>query len=313
MAKRLCLLVLVVAAGAQIAGAAVSAGITSIPGRSWPRRRRPSTSRACAASRFRAPATADRSDRRSRTPSTSTGRAARWRTTRARSTGKPARARKRSTASPATIRRRGNTGSAGSAARRRRRTSRQTHIVNGRYAWHIDGSGAPVAVPPEMAEVYQLDVWLNPHGFLKAARMPGANPKALWRWEQIEKGRDGNVVDARKGARRRHHGARQIPRRRDHQQPEHHHAAQGDGERERAGRFQHRAGIDRVRSRRAVEVADQLALASGLGRQLAVLFGEHRPQRLRRQVPERAGQRLRRSRAGSGIGEAGAAAEPRAR
>ena len=71
---------------------------------------------------------------------------------------------------------------------------RQTHIVNGRYAWHIDGDGAPVAVPPEIAEVYQLDVWLNPHGFLKAARLPGANPKAMWRWEQIEKGRDGNVV-----------------------------------------------------------------------------------------------------------------------
>ena len=24
--------------------------------------------------------------------------------------------------------------------------------------------------------------------------MPGANPKAFWRWEQLEKGRDGNVV-----------------------------------------------------------------------------------------------------------------------
>src|SRR5688500_210130 len=72
---------------------------------------------------------------------------------------------------------------------------RQTHIVNGRYAWHIDGTGAPVAGPPDVAEVYQLDVWLNPHGFLKAARMPGANPKAIWRWEQLEKGRDGNVVN----------------------------------------------------------------------------------------------------------------------
>jgi glyoxylase-like metal-dependent hydrolase (beta-lactamase superfamily II) len=37
-------------------------------------------------------------------------------------------------------------------------------------------------------------MWLNPHGFLKAARMPGANPKAVWRWEQIEKGRDGAVI-----------------------------------------------------------------------------------------------------------------------
>ena len=52
----------------------------------------------------------------------------------------------------------------------------------------------PVAVPPEDAERYQLDLWLNPPGFLKAARLPGANPKAIWRWEQIEMGRDGNVV-----------------------------------------------------------------------------------------------------------------------
>ncbi|MBI2187704.1 MAG: MBL fold metallo-hydrolase [Acidobacteria bacterium] len=71
---------------------------------------------------------------------------------------------------------------------------RQTHIVNGPYAWHMDGNGAPVAVPPELAEVYQLDIWLTPHGFLKAARKPGANPRAMWRWEQLEKGRDGNVV-----------------------------------------------------------------------------------------------------------------------
>jgi glyoxylase-like metal-dependent hydrolase (beta-lactamase superfamily II) len=73
--------------------------------------------------------------------------------------------------------------------------SRQTHITNGRYSWAIDGEkGQPVAASPEDAERYQLDIWLNPQGFLKAARMPGANPRALWRWEQIEKGRDGNVV-----------------------------------------------------------------------------------------------------------------------
>ena len=72
--------------------------------------------------------------------------------------------------------------------------TRQTHIVNGAHAWHIDGTGAPVAAAPEDAERYQLDLWLNPPGFLKAARLPGANPKAIWRWEQIEMGRDGNVV-----------------------------------------------------------------------------------------------------------------------
>lgn len=74
------------------------------------------------------------------------------------------------------------------------RATRQTHIVNGAHAWHIDGDGPPVAVPPELAELYRLDLWLNPPGFLKAARLPGANPVAFWRWEQIEKGRDGNVV-----------------------------------------------------------------------------------------------------------------------
>jgi glyoxylase-like metal-dependent hydrolase (beta-lactamase superfamily II) len=78
------------------------------------------------------------------------------------------------------------------------RDVRQTHIVNGQYAWHMDGTGAPVAVPPEMAEIYQLDIWLTPHGFLKAARKPGANPRAMWRWEQLEKGRDGNVVSPEK-------------------------------------------------------------------------------------------------------------------
>jgi glyoxylase-like metal-dependent hydrolase (beta-lactamase superfamily II) len=74
------------------------------------------------------------------------------------------------------------------------RETRQTHVVNGKFAWHIDGGGQPVAVPPELAELYQLDLWLNPPGFIKAARLPGANPIAFWRWEQIEKGRDGNVV-----------------------------------------------------------------------------------------------------------------------
>jgi glyoxylase-like metal-dependent hydrolase (beta-lactamase superfamily II) len=78
------------------------------------------------------------------------------------------------------------------------KSTRQTHIVAGRTAWHIDGTGEPVAVPPDLAELYQLDLWLNPPGFLKAARLPGANPIAFWRWEQIEKGRDGNVVQPEK-------------------------------------------------------------------------------------------------------------------
>ncbi len=44
---------------------------------------------------------------------------------------------------------------------------------------------------PENVSIGQLEIWMNPHGFLKAARLPGANPKAVWRWELGEMGRDG--------------------------------------------------------------------------------------------------------------------------
>ena len=72
------------------------------------------------------------------------------------------------------------------------RNTRQHFYVSGDHAWHQDGEDAlPVAARPEDAEIWQLDMWLNPHGFLKAARLPGANPVASWRWELGEMGRDG--------------------------------------------------------------------------------------------------------------------------
>jgi glyoxylase-like metal-dependent hydrolase (beta-lactamase superfamily II) len=75
------------------------------------------------------------------------------------------------------------------------RNTHQTFVVSGARAWSMDGAGgAPQAAPPDLAEIYQLDLWLNPHGFLKAARLPGANPKATWRWELGEMGRDGPEV-----------------------------------------------------------------------------------------------------------------------
>src|SRR6185436_19512448 len=65
-------------------------------------------------------------------------------------------------------------------------------MVNRTYGWHLDGLGAsPVAASPGDAERWQVEMWLNPHGFLKAARLPGANPVAVWRWELGEMGRDG--------------------------------------------------------------------------------------------------------------------------
>jgi glyoxylase-like metal-dependent hydrolase (beta-lactamase superfamily II) len=77
----------------------------------------------------------------------------------------------------------------------RQQNQHQTFLVNDRYAWHVDGQGGnPVAVPPELAEIYQVEMWLNPPGFLKAAMLPGADPKAVWRWELGESGRDGPEV-----------------------------------------------------------------------------------------------------------------------
>ena len=52
--------------------------------------------------------------------------------------------------------------------------TRQTHIVNGTSAWHMDGDGPPVAVSPELAELYRMDMYLNHMGSLKprACRVP---------------------------------------------------------------------------------------------------------------------------------------------
>jgi glyoxylase-like metal-dependent hydrolase (beta-lactamase superfamily II) len=63
------------------------------------------------------------------------------------------------------------------------------------YAWHMDGAnGQPVPNDQDVADVFPVELWMNPHGFLKAAQMPGANPKATWRWELGEMGRDGLTI-----------------------------------------------------------------------------------------------------------------------
>lgn len=75
----------------------------------------------------------------------------------------------------------------------------QIFTVNGNHGWRRDGANSPpVAARPEDAERWQLDLWLNPHGFLKAAKLPGANPKAVWRWELGEMGRDGPTTTPEK-------------------------------------------------------------------------------------------------------------------
>lgn len=44
---------------------------------------------------------------------------------------------------------------------------RAISVVNGSHAWNVNG--ADVIPQPAAAEVRQLDIWLSPHGFLKAA------------------------------------------------------------------------------------------------------------------------------------------------
>ena len=79
------------------------------------------------------------------------------------------------------------------------RNERQIFSLSDQYAWHQDGQNEPsIAARPHDAERWQLDMWLNPHGFLKAARLPGANPRATWRWELGEMGRDGATVNPEK-------------------------------------------------------------------------------------------------------------------
>ncbi len=76
---------------------------------------------------------------------------------------------------------------------------RQFFAVSGEHAWHQDGAeGSPVAARPQDAEIWLLDMYLNPHGFLKAAQLPGANPVATWRWELGEMGRDGPTTQPEK-------------------------------------------------------------------------------------------------------------------
>jgi glyoxylase-like metal-dependent hydrolase (beta-lactamase superfamily II) len=59
---------------------------------------------------------------------------------------------------------------------------RQTQFVVDKVAWNVGANGMP-APAPAAAELRQLDIWLNPHGFLKGAMAPGANPVLITRWE----------------------------------------------------------------------------------------------------------------------------------
>jgi glyoxylase-like metal-dependent hydrolase (beta-lactamase superfamily II) len=62
---------------------------------------------------------------------------------------------------------------------------RQINMVSGNYAWGVQGTN--VIPQPAAAAQRQLDIWLTPHGFVKAA-MTAANPVMLTRYEGGEGG-----------------------------------------------------------------------------------------------------------------------------
>jgi glyoxylase-like metal-dependent hydrolase (beta-lactamase superfamily II) len=59
---------------------------------------------------------------------------------------------------------------------------RRISMVSGNYAWNMQGTTV-VPAPPD-AEQRQLEIWLTPHGCLRAALAPEANPIAVERNEQ---------------------------------------------------------------------------------------------------------------------------------
>ena len=64
-------------------------------------------------------------------------------------------------------RRQGNNSPRGGGGAPLQGEQRATSVVNGSLAWNVNG--ADVIPQPAAAEVRQLDIWLSPHGFLKAA------------------------------------------------------------------------------------------------------------------------------------------------
>jgi hypothetical protein len=58
---------------------------------------------------------------------------------------------------------------------------RQQNFVMNRVAWNIAG-GNPNP-QPDQADVRMIDIFMSPHGFIKGAQMPGANPVLITRWE----------------------------------------------------------------------------------------------------------------------------------
>lgn len=69
---------------------------------------------------------------------------------------------------------------------------RQANFVSNRYAWNLNQQNMPNP-QPAAAEDRQLEIWLTPHGFVKAAMAPGAAPTLIERFLALE-GRNVRIV-----------------------------------------------------------------------------------------------------------------------
>jgi glyoxylase-like metal-dependent hydrolase (beta-lactamase superfamily II) len=56
----------------------------------------------------------------------------------------------------------------------------QNYIVD-KAAWNMQGGNANPQL--DAADVRAIDIWMSPHGFIKGAQLPGANPVLITRWE----------------------------------------------------------------------------------------------------------------------------------
>jgi glyoxylase-like metal-dependent hydrolase (beta-lactamase superfamily II) len=87
------------------------------------------------------------------------------------------------TSSEQVTRRQGNFPPQGGGGTPLQGEQQQHFVVSGNSAWNVQGATANPATAA--AEVRQLEIWLTPHGFLKAALAAGANPTAHTRTSQI--------------------------------------------------------------------------------------------------------------------------------
>ena len=58
---------------------------------------------------------------------------------------------------------------------------RQQNYVLDKSAWNLVGDKPNPQ--PEAADLRQVDIWMSPHGFIKGAMLPGANPVLITRYE----------------------------------------------------------------------------------------------------------------------------------